>query len=210
MRIKIVLAAGLTLSAIVGLMVLLHSPATVAATNGVQPTTTLATASADISVCQSNETLPARASAILLQLNAVVGPRVTVKIFDGARLITHGTQGTGWYGAAVIVPLTPTSHTFVHVRLCFQLSLLSGYVGLLGTGSSPSRAATVGTRSLSGRISTSYLRPGRASWLSQIGTVLRHMGMGRAAGGTWIALPIAALIGAALALASWVLVKEVG
>ena len=208
MRIKIVLATGLALTAIAVLVVLLHSPSTVAATNGIQPRTLLAVATQETSACQADETLPAGTSAVRVALGAVTGPQVAVEAFEGSRVITRGTQGTAWYGSAVTVPVKPVRRAFRHVRVCFQLNFLSGYVVMHGAHTSPAAAATANGTSLPGRVAISYLRPARESWWAQAATVIRHMGLGRAASGTWIVLPIAALAACAIALGSWVLVRE--
>ena len=210
MRIKVVLTAVLTLIALAVLVVLLRSPSTVAATNGIEPTTVLGIATHDGSACQAGETLPAGITAIRITLDAPIGPRVSVEALAGQRIVTEGTQGTAWYGSAVTVPVTPTRRAFAHVTVCFQLRFVGGYVALRGADSPRAVAATADGRSLPGRLGISYLRPARESWWTLAPTVMRHMGLGRAASGTWIALPIAALIATAIAVASWVLVRELG
>jgi hypothetical protein len=207
-RIKIALAAVLILTAVAVCVVLLHSPMTVAATNGVQPAAVVGVVTEDGSACQPREELPAGSSAIRLDLDAVIGPRVNVEVLDGSRVITRGTQGTAWYGSAVTVAVRPLPHAFSHVRVCFKLSAVSGYLALRGIDSGPTGALTIGGRHLPGRIGIAYLRPTHESWWSRADTVIRHMSLGRATRGTWIALPIAALLAAAIAIASWVIVRE--
>jgi hypothetical protein len=207
-RIKIVLATGLALVALAVLLVLAHSPATVVASNGVASATVLGTTTGDARACQAGEALPAHTSAIRLQIEATTGPRVAVAVFAGTNLITRGTQGTGWYGSVVTVPVAPVGRAFAHTTVCFGLSDLTGLVALSGASTSPAIAATAGGKPLSGRLRIEYLRPSGKSWWSRAGSVIAHMGLGRAASGSWIVLPILLLGAGAIALASWTLVRE--
>jgi hypothetical protein len=207
-RIKIVIATGLALIAIAVFVTLLHSPATVAATNGVQPSALLAAATEATGACQGGETLPARTSAIRLQLEATTGPRVSVEVLQGRRVLTRGTEGTAWYGSVVTIPVKPLAHALTDATVCFQLSALSGEVALYGTQTRPAIAATGGGKSLSGRLRIVYLTPGSQSWWSLAGAVIRHMALGRAASGTWIVLAIMALGMASIGVGSWILARE--
>jgi hypothetical protein len=207
-RIKIVLAIGLSLIAVAALLTLLHSPSTVAATNGVQPSVRLVAASEDWGACQSGEALPAGTSAIRLALLATTGPRVSVEVFAGGRVITRGGRGSAWYGSTVTVPVRTLRRAVGHATVCFQLRMLSGEVDAYGARSDPTVAATSHGRPLPGRVRIVYLRKSRQSWLALAGTVIEHMGLGRATSGAWIVLPIAALAAAAIALGAWILVRE--
>jgi hypothetical protein len=207
-RIKIVLATGLALIAIAVLGVLAHSPETVAATNGVLPTSALGSTTNNAGACQGGEALPAGTTAIRLQIEATTGPRVAVGVFEGTHLITRGTEGTGWYGAVVTVPVGPVDHAYPHTTVCFQISYLTGLVVLYGAPTAPTVAAIANGKHLPGRIRIVYLRPARKSWWSLAGGVIEHMGLGRAASGTWIVFPIVALAAAAIALGSWSLTRE--
>ena len=186
---------------------LLHSPTTVASTNGVQPTPPVITRG-DTHVCQTGETLPVRTSAIRLPVLATTGPRVSLQVNEGARTITRGTRETAWYGSNVTIPVRPLLSAAYNTTVCFQLSYLTGYVGLYGTPTRPGIAATAGDKALQGRVSIAYLRPSNRSWLSRAGAVIRHMGLGRAASGTWIVLPIATLAALTFGLASWLVSRE--
>jgi hypothetical protein len=209
-RIKIVLAAGLALIAIAVLLTLLHAPSTVASTNGIQPTARLVAARGDADACQAGETLPVGTSAIRLELLAATGPRVSVQVFAGGRVITRGTKGTAWYGSTVTVPVQPVNRAYTHTTVCFQLRQLSGEVDAYGARTTPVVAATAAGKPLPGRVRIVYLRKGRQSWWALAGAVIEHMGLGRAASGTWIVIPIVALAAAAIALGSWVVIRELG
>ena len=208
MRIKIVLATGLSLTAIAVFIALLHSPSTVALTNGVQPSTLLVAATGDAGACQRGETLPARTSAIRLQIEATTGPRVSVEVLQDGRIVTQGTKGTAWYGSTVTIPVRSFDRTLTHTTVCLQLSALSGEVALYGATTKRTIAATANGRPLPGRLRIAYLRSAHQSWWSLAGSVIQHMGLGRPASGTWIVLPIAALAAAAIAVGSWILTRE--
>jgi hypothetical protein len=208
MRIKIVIATGLALVAISVIVVLLHTPETVAATNGIQPTAELGATPTSASACQAGEALPAGTSAIRLQIEATTGPRVAVEVFEGAHLVTRGTEGTSWFGSAVTIPVRRVNRAFPHTKVCVKLSDLSGLVVFSGAPTSPRVAATVNGKPLPGRLRIVYLEPARESWWSLAGAVIQHMGVGRAASGTWIVFPIVALAAAAIALGSWSLTRE--
>jgi hypothetical protein len=207
MRIKLVLAGGLALTAIGIFVALLHSPTTVAATNGVARTVNLGPVEEHERICQAGETLPADISAIQLPLAAVTGPQVDVEVLAGARVITRGTRGTAWYGSAVDVPLTPLHRASVHVTVCLQLRFITGLVFAHGSYTSPTIAAR-GQQALAGRLSISYLRPARASWLAQASAVIDHLGLGRAPSGTWIVFPIVLLMAFAIALGCRLILQE--
>jgi hypothetical protein len=208
MRIKIALAAVLALTALAVGVTLLHSPSTVAATNGIEPEEVIGIITRDRSACQPAETLPAGSSAIRLDIDAPIGPRVAVQAYVGRRLLTRGTLGTGWFGSAVTVPVKPLRRTFSHVTVCFQLRYVGSYLALRGRRAAPTRAMVLDGRRLPGRIGVAYLRGAHKSWWAQARAVIRHMGLGRAASGSWIAFPIAALTATAIALACGVLVRE--
>lgn len=208
MRIKIAFAIGLAFTAVAVSLTLLHSPETVAYTNGIQPTAVLGATTKNAGACQADETLPADTSAIRLQIEATTGPRVTVEVFDGAHLITRGTKGTAWYGSAVTVPVKPLNRTSEHARVCFQVDDLTGLISLYGAPTIPADAANANGQPLPGRLRVVYLQPSGESWWSLAGGVIHHMGLGRAASGTWIVFPIAALTAAAIAVAFWALARE--
>ena len=208
MRIKLVLATGLPLIAIAVFVALLHSPSTVAATNGVPLAGPVAVSRSNTGICQGGETLPAGTSAIRLQIEATTGPRVAVGVIAGERLLTHGTVGTAWYGSAVTVPVQPLARTITNVTVCVQLTYLSGEVVLFGAPAKPALVASSEGKPLRGRLRVEYLRPARHSWWSQASAVIDHMALGRAASGTWIVFPIVALALAAIAVGSRTLVRE--
>jgi hypothetical protein len=207
-RIKIVVATGLALTAIAVLATLLHAPETVVAANGMPSNTEIATAAEAVGVCQRGETLLSGTSAIRLQIEATTGPRIDLEVLENGLIVTRGTLGTGWYGSVATVPVPPLEHTVQRATICFRLTELTGWVVMQGGKTKQAIAATSSGKPLPGRLRITYLRPSHTSWWSLAGTVIQHLSLGRAASGTWIVIPIAALASAAIVLGAWLLVRE--
>jgi hypothetical protein len=208
MRIRLVLAGGLAVTAIGIFVALLHAPATVAAGNGVEPAVSLGLLGEGERICQAEEALPAGTSAVRLSLTAVTGPQVNVQVLAGAHAIAHGSRGSAWYGTVVTVPLPAVARTYRDVTVCLQLRFLTGIVRARGSYTSTKAAATDDGQPLPGRLSVSYLRPGHSSWWSQATAIVHHMGLGRAAAGSWIVIPIVLLMVSAIALGSGLILRE--
>jgi hypothetical protein len=207
-RVKLVFAGGLAITAGAVIAMLGHSPTTVAATNGVPRSTVIGGTEASTGACQTGETLPRGTTALRLGMTVTIGPRVAVRALMGSHLIAYGVRGAGWNGGAVVVPITEVDRTYSNVTICFELSRLTGSISLIGAQTNPALAATDGSETLSGRMTIEDMRPGEDSWWSLAGAVIRHMGLGRTPSVPWIALPIAALMASAIALASWVTIRE--
>lgn len=211
MRTSIVLAAGLVLiAAIVGLT-LARSPPTLAGTNGIPAEHPVGAAEQAIGACQAGETLPAGTTAIRLSLIAIIGPRVSVRVVSGPKLLTHGTTRPGWTTSEVTVPVAPLTHSVSHVKVCVGLSDLNGEVDVHGKPTGPAVAAVSATgQHLTGRFRVEYVRAGHTSWLSLLTSIARHMSLGRGGGGTWIVFFILALALTVVTLTSWAIVRELG
>jgi Predicted membrane protein (DUF2142) len=201
MRARTALIAGLVLVAIAVTATLSGSPSTVAGTNGVPVTparpighngaTTqgLAVTEGPAGICQANESLPRDTSAIRLSLESVIGPKLTVDVFSGERLLTSGAQNSGWSARSVTVPISPLVRASPDATICFAIGRSRTLVALLGAATDPRAAArTRAGRSLPGRIRIEYLQAGRTSWWSMGRSVARRMGLGRAIAGTWASL----------------------
>jgi hypothetical protein len=169
----------------------------------------IATTYSAAEACQGGETLPAGTSAIRLTLTSDIGPRVGLRVLSGAYVTTAGAVGDGWTGGSVTVPVRPLAHTLASVRICFKLGPGAERVGIVGVPTSP-RVAAKGSEgeALPGRFKIEYMRAGSSSWWSIAKTVARHIGLGHAPSGTWIALFLLALMGAVVATASWLTVRE--
>lgn len=211
MRVKLALLAGFALLAVALALTLLGSPMTVAATNRVPGReAALGGTTTGARYCQAGEVLPRGSSAIRIWLSAAAGPRVNVVVYAGARAIAGGTRPSIWIGGAVTVPLEPLPYTVTGATVCVSFRLHDETIGFQGMPTPAAAAAHDGRRTLGGRLIIDYLRPGKRSWMSLAGEVARRMGLGRAAAGTWIVLLALALFAAAVALASRLLLEELG
>jgi hypothetical protein len=205
--VKIALAAGLALIVAAIVVTLSLSPLSVASMNSALNEKLASTQQAS-GACQSNEVLPRGTSAIRIALSAFLGPHVTVKALSGKRVVTDGARGSGWTGGVVTVPVKSVPRTIPHVRICFALALAGDEtVSMYGEPSAPALAARSGEGApLPGRVRIEYLRPG-PSWLSLSSSVARHMGLGHAGSGTWIAFFVAVLMIAVVALSSGLILR---
>jgi hypothetical protein len=207
--IKLALLAGFALMVVALALTLSGSPSTVAASNRMPGRETgLGETTTGTRYCQAGEVLPRGSSAIRIWLSAAAGPRVNVVVYDGARAIAGGTRPSIWIGGAVTVPIAPLPYTVVGTTVCVSFRLHDETIEFQGMPSSAAAAAHDGRRSLGGRLIIDYLRPGTSSWLSLAGAVAYRMGLGRAAAGTWVVYLVLALLAAAVALASGLLVGE--
>jgi hypothetical protein len=209
LRVRLALAAGLTLMAIAIGATLTRSPIVVTGTNSIPDMGELATTTGDTTACQADELPPRGTSAIRLTLEAVVGPRVSVTELSGTHIVARGVTGAGWTGAAVTVPLRPVARTASRVWVCFRLGSTDEPITMTGRPTNPTVAAVTGDgRPLPGRIRIEYLRAGQSSWSSIAAAVARRMGLGHTAAGTWVAPLLAAAMAAVLAGALWLTVRE--
>ncbi len=171
-------------------------------------------------VCQQGEVLPSHVSAIRLSVWGFFGTPVHVTAYDGSRLLTEGRRGAAWTSDSVTVPVKPIAHTTSGVTLCFALGPNSEPIDILGPRTSRRLAAAIWRTNpstageatppglLRGRVAVEYLAAGSGSWWSRILATARHLGLGRAFSGTWIALVVAALMAATCALAVGLTLRE--
>jgi hypothetical protein len=210
-RVTGAITVGLVLLLIALVVTLSGSPLVVAQTNGTLAAKSLAEGTSGVHACQSGELLPAGTSAIRLTLVAAVGPQVSVSVLSGNQILTSGVTGSGWTSGAVTIPVKPLPHAVSNVRICFGLGPTAEAVDLVGSSTSNTVAARGSTGvSLHGRFTVEYMKPGSSSWWSSARTVARHLGLGRAPSGSWVALLLSVLMGTAVATAVWLLVKDLG
>jgi hypothetical protein len=208
-RVGVALAAGLALLAIAIGATLTRSPTTVAWTDSTPLRGPLAQTTHSELACQGGELLPRGTSAVRLSLFAIYGPRLTVRVLSGKRVLTSGVRDAGWTGEIVTVPVQPVRHRAAHVKLCFALGRTDEAISMVGAPASPTTAATAADgQRLPGRMRIEYMAPGPRSWWSLASWVARRMGLGRAAAGTWVVLLVMAAMTAVVAGASWLTVRE--
>ncbi len=203
------LGVGVALIMAAGALTLTRAPPRVVRVGTRSTGTILAIATEAVEVCQGGEALPAGVSAIRLSLGAGYGSGLRVVASSGGGVLTEGSRGPGWTTGSVTVPVTPLKQAASPVTLCIDLRPTSEPIIFAGIHA-PARVAAVsgaGER-LTGRVGVEYLAGGRGSWWSRILAVARHMGIGHALTGTWVALLIAALVAAVGVLAIGLALRE--
>jgi hypothetical protein len=204
--VKAVLAAALAVVAVALVLTLAHSPLKVVRGNSATAAG-LVTSSDPSQVCQTSETLPAGTTAVRLALFSVLGPKVSVQVLSGPRVLAEGAYPPGWSSGTVTVPVKPLARTVAPVEVCFTVASVNAAVTLRGWAAHGAAAAFSGEGPLPGRMGIEFLRPGRPWWVS-VGSIVRRLGYGHALGGLWNAALAAALAAALLALTSWLVLKE--
>jgi hypothetical protein len=207
-RVTIALAAGLALLAVAIGLTLLHSPTSVAGTNGGKQDEGLVSIRKSAMVCQAGEVLPRGTSVIVASLSTFTGPKVMAEALSGARVLTRGQLGSGWTGRTVAIPVKPLTRTVWNVKICFAFAPKDEAVTPYGHSSAPAVAATYNGKALPGRIRAEYLRPGSRSWWALVSSTAYHMGLGRAASGTWIVFLVIALMATVATVVSKLLLEE--
>jgi hypothetical protein len=208
MKVRTVLAVGLTLVAIAVALVLSGSPARVLGTNSALTRAVIASVDGSASICQADGVLPRGTSALRLSLNAGIGPSVTVTVLANGRTLARGTRGSGWTGADVTVPVAVVASRTPRTTLCFSLGQSRQPVALFGEPEPPSAAASSAGQRLAGRIEVEYMATGDTSWWASAEAVARRIGLGRAPSGSWVVLLLLSLMAAVAMLASFLSVRE--
>ena len=194
------LVLSLALLVIVVALTLTRAPLRVVRVSA-KPERVLASTTGTPALCQADEILPGGVSAVRLGLEASFGPKVLVRAYSDSRILTAGSRAANWTSSSVTVPIAPLAHTVTHVKLCVSVPANDGFLQLYGSPTSAQQAAVGGGgQRLAGRMSVEYLAPGGGSWWSRALSVARHVGVGHAISGTWVALLVAALVAAVAAV----------
>jgi hypothetical protein len=221
-------AAGTALMAVVAGLALTQAPPRLVrigapGTKAIGPdgASVVAHTASDYTICQAGEVLPRGIAAIRLSIWAFYGAPLHVMAYRGTQIVAEGSRGANWTGDSVTVPVRAPDHTIGDVRLCVAIGPNSEALQLLGASTpAPQAAASLASdvsaadasardeHTLGGRLTVEYLAPGNGSWWSRVLSVARHMGLGRAYSGTWIALLIAALMATVAALAVRLTLRE--
>jgi len=226
----ITFGVGIAVLAVIGALVLTEGPPRLVHVSppgvravGPEGATVLAQTAESPSICQPGEMLPSGVSAIRLSIWGFFGARIHLVAYEGSHLLTEGRRGANWTSDSVTVPVRPLQQAHSNVDICFAIGPNSEPLLILGAktdtknvavvasnGTPPSRVMTAsGTQQLPGRVAIEYVAPGKVSWWSQVLTVARHMGLGRAYTGTWIALLVAVLMAAVGVLSVRLALKEI-
>jgi hypothetical protein len=191
--VQIALVAGLTLVVIAIGVTLSRAPLSVAGTNSIPAHPPVGETRGNEQSCQQGGAVPQGTSVIGVSLSANVGPKVSLRVLFGSRVLTQGERSAGW-GEDETVSVPVGGRTVDRI------------LSIKGT---PTRAAApkaLGLRGVLLRIE--YLRPGHKSWWSLASSVVHHMGFGHAPGGAWIVYLLLALMLAVVALASGLALRE--
>ena len=211
---KATLGIGVALILAVGAVTLTRSPPRVVRVNTTATKSYLTGFVGSAKICQTNEVLPAGVSAMRVWLGVEYGSRIRVTASAHSRLLTDGERGPDWTSRSVMVPVTPLSHSASHVKLCFILGPGSEPIYPIGAEVPPPEMAVVDLgsshvgRPLGGRVGVEYLAAGDGSWWTRVEEVARHIGIGHALAGTWVALLVATLVAVLATLAVWLTLRE--
>jgi len=173
--------------------------------NGVQPTTVVASASGGHVLCQHGATLPAGSTSLHAQLGPVeapTGPAVVVTVRHGARLLDRVPIAAGWNGIELVAPITRAARDVAGVDVCVSVARGAGAIGAIGDVPAPGTGAlTLDGRPVGGALRIDWYRPGSASWWAFAGTVMTRIGRVHGGwGGPWIAWTALTLVVGAGAL----------
>lgn len=164
-----------------------------------------------LDVCQDAEQIPGGTGAVRVSLATAgrPGPALALAATNGRTTIGRGTLAAGWSGETATIPLRPVTRGQRAVRICVTIGA-SASVTVRGESAFDPNAgppATASGSELGGRVRFEYLEPERQSWWSQLGTISRRMGFGRAFGGGTVAYAAALLMLCAASLGLWQLVR---
>lgn len=209
-HVAITIGCGLAVIAAAVLVILVQVPDQVISSNQVAGGRELAFFHEHTTVCQGDERLPARTVALRVSLAAVahVAPAVSVAASHEGRILAGGHRNAGWVGVSLTLPLQPAVPAPTDAKICLTRGPAGMPVELLGNVAPANRAATVNGNPLSGRMRVEYLTRGHQSWLALAKHVARRIGLLHEPSGTWIVVPLAALMSIAIALACWLLMRE--
>jgi hypothetical protein len=209
-QVAITLAVGFVLIAAGLGGVLVQAPDEIVSANSITVAEELGLFREHTTVCQANERLPASTAALRISLTALhAGPAVSVTVSRGSQIVARGHRDAGWFSGSLTLPLQPRVARSVDAKICLTRGPpVAAPVEIAGNIAPTGLAATVNGKPLPGRMRIEYLTHGHRSWLSLAAHVARRLGLGHAPSGTWIVLPLAAMMAIAVALGAWLLIRE--
>lgn len=206
--VAITLAVGFALITALLIGTLVQTPDEIIATNTTALATEVGLFSRPSTICQANERIPASTTALRVSLVAYIGPAVSVTVSHGGHLLATGHHDAGWVSGSLTLPLKPPVASPTDATICVTGASAALPVAIFGDGTPRDSAATINGELLPGRMRIEYLAPGHRSWLSLATDIARRLGLGHAPSGTWIVLPLAAMMALAVALGAWLLMRE--
>lgn len=202
-----VLAAGLGLIFVVVIVVLAHSPLTVAGTNPVAREQYIELTGGNLSTCQAAGTIPQGTSAVRVGIEGFsVAPAVKIRIRTPAGTTVEGRQSAG-LGADpnVTVPVRRFAHKVDGARTCTTVTPLAEPIRFYGQ---PRHSAQEGNHLQDALLHMEYMRTGSKTWWSLLPSIARHMGFGHAPGGASSVIFAVLLLIALVAVTSHLLLRE--
>jgi hypothetical protein len=200
--VKIALAAGLTAIATTLVVVLSRPPLGVAGTDEVAAQLAVTSTPGNQKECQDGGTLPQGTQAIRVSLSANAGPKLSIEVLSGSRVVTRGEGDAGWgLAETVTVPVKRVSRTVGNTRICVTIGPAAERILVNGTEVQTSLGREIWLR-------MEYLRPSRGSWFSLAASVVHDIGIGRAPSGDWIAYLAIALTVSVCALSCRLVLRE--
>jgi hypothetical protein len=196
-RVRAALAVALAL--VVGALVLIMSgrAARLSGTDHTNPNEFVATLHSGQELCQPGMLLPndAQRVEILVGTYGHPVPALAMRFLAASGQLTSGRLAPGAKEGDVSVPLRYPHGPTVGGTLCVHVGASPANTVLGGDVFAPGPSSEqVDGKPQGGRISVSYLRPGRESWWQLLPTLDRRFGLGKASFfGDWT-LPVAALV----------------
>jgi len=202
--VRIALAAGLTVTAVALGIVLSGSPQAVAGGNGVPANLAVEHYFTSHAGCQAGGTVPQGTTAIRVSLSANIGPQVNLEVLSGGTLVSTGEHDAGWgVDETVTVPVRRVVRTVHNARICVTTGPVVEPLQINGTRVRTRTGEVV-------LIRMEYLRPSSSSWLSLVPSVAHRMGLAHAPGGAWVAYMLIVLMATVVAVASRLVMRELG
>lgn len=209
-RARIATACGLVALLVAIGVALARSPTTVVRINIAGPAETelAEVREGRTTICQAGELLPAGTTAIRLALFTNFGPRIALSVYEGGHVLLRGAVSSGWTSREVTVPVKPLGRALADARICASFQGADETVSLVGEPKARKGALTANGRKFPAQLLIEYLKPGRTTWASLVSSIARHLGMARAAEGTWLAFLALVLVAGIVATVSVALKEE--
>jgi fumarate reductase subunit C len=207
-RTAVALGVGLALLTLAVVLVFSRSPTTVAGTNSITTSDYSEIENGKLAACHPVGQVPAGTTAVRLSIEArAVGPSVAIKLISSSGTLSEGRRPAGWGTApTVTVPIRKLSQALRSARACVSIG---PSVEPLRVHGQRLPSAPVGANKLALLAPRmEYLRPETSSWWSQIAKTAKHLGVGRAAAGSWIVFLVLALMLAVVLISSRLLLRE--
>lgn len=197
MRVRAALGVALTLAVAALVLVMSGRASRLAGTDHTNPNEFVATMRGGQELCQPGMLLPndAQRVQILVGTYGHPVPALTMRFLGASGQLTSGQRAAGAKEGEVSVPLRYPHGPTVGGTLCVHVGPIPSRMVLGGDVFTPGPSSEqVAGKPQGGRISVSYLRPGRESWWQLLPTLDRRFGLGKASFfGDWT-LPVAALL----------------